>query len=518
MYTLEQFLIILAISAIVALGAKLTRLPYTIALVVVGLVLGTIDIPALEEAKTFITNNNTFHTVVIAIFLPALLGEAAIKLPYREFRTNQRTILLLAFGATLITFVIVGFGSQWVLGQSTSVAFTFAALMCATDPISVIGLFRTLGVEHRLSILVEGESLLNDGVAVVLFTIASTSLVTYINEGTLGFFHAIETFVWVVGGGALVGIIMGYIISKLIALIDDYPLEIVFSIICFFGSYLLSEQIHVSGVISVVIAGLIFGNYGAKIGMSPTTKLSISSFWDAISLLANSVIFLMVGLEIDRINFANHFWEILLAICLILIARAIATYSVLIFGRNLKRGWKHIIYWGGLRGSLSIALALSLPNGFPHRDDILVLAFSVVVFSLIIQGLTIKPLIQKLKLTKTHQEEEDYQDAIADIYRYEAAIEEIESARKDGLLHGESYTELREDYDLKLRKKQEVLNVLYQKYPDLKDRQIKGMQQRLLARQYEALNALESKELVSSSLIDKKHKEIADALEEAKES
>ena len=283
-----------------------------------------------------------------------------------------------------------------MIGLPLIVAFTFAALMSATDPISVLSIFKSLGVSKKLAVTIEGESLLNDGIAVVLFQISSIYLITYIQMGIAGFGSGVLLFLKFSVGGLVIGLLLGFVFSQLLRPFDDYPLEVAFSALLFFGCYFIAEHFHFSGVIAVVVGGLIFGNYGAKIGMSKQTKVNINTFWDSITQIANSLIFLMIGLEIRHIDFADKWGIIILAILIVVVGRVIAVYSSTTIVKGLSLNEKHIINWGGLKGSLSIALALSLPADFQGKETILLLTFSVVLFSLLVQGLTIKPLVRKL--------------------------------------------------------------------------------------------------------------------------
>ncbi|OKP66958.1 sodium:proton antiporter [Paenibacillus sp. P3E] len=398
--TFIQVLILLAISIGVIAVAKKVNQPYSIALVMVGLFLGLVRVPVLEDAEVFITQSHVFQAIIISLFLPILLGDATLKLPFSHLMEQRKPVLALAFGGTLLSFLIIGLSVYWGLGLPLIVSFTFAALMSATDPISVISIFKSLGVPKNIVTIIEGESLFNDGIAVVLFQISSVYLLSYMEMGWAGIGSGILLFLKFALGGILVGAIMGYIFSQLIRLYDDFPLEIGFSMLLFFGSYFISEHFEVSGVIAVAVSGLIFGNYGARVGMSETTKTNINSFWDVITLVANSLIFLMIGLEIKNINFSDKWGLILAAIVIVLLGRTIALYTSLAALRNFPGSWKSVLNWGGLKGSLSIALALSLPMSFEGRQDILVLTFSVVLFSLLVQGLSIKPLVKKLGLTQ----------------------------------------------------------------------------------------------------------------------
>ncbi|OKP90368.1 sodium:proton antiporter [Paenibacillus sp. P32E] len=398
--TFIQVLILLAISIGVIAVAKKVNQPYSIALVMVGLFLGLVRVPVLEDAEVFITQSHVFQAIIISLFLPILLGDATLKLPFSHLMDQRKPVLALAFGGTLLSFLIIGLSVYWGLGLPLIVSFTFAALMSATDPISVISIFKSLGVPKNIVTIIEGESLFNDGIAVVLFQISSIYLLSYMEMGWAGIGSGILLFLKFALGGILIGAIMGYIFSQLIRLYDDFPLEIGFSMLLFFGSYFISEHFEVSGVIAVAVSGLIFGNYGARVGMSETTKTNINSFWDVITLVANSLIFLMIGLEIKNINFSDKWGLILAAIVIVLLGRTIALYTSLAALRNFPGSWKSVLNWGGLKGSLSIALALSLPMSFEGRQDILVLTFSVVLFSLLVQGLSIKPLVKKLGLTQ----------------------------------------------------------------------------------------------------------------------
>lgn len=402
-----QLLILLAVSMFVIAIAKKLNQPYSIALVIVGLLLGVTHIPILEEAETYITQSHVFQAIIISLFLPILLGDATLKLPFSHLREQGKPVLALSLGGTLLSFLIIALSSYYVIGLPLIVAFTFASLMSATDPISVISIFKSLGVPKSVVTIIEGESLFNDGIAVVLFQISSIYLLSYMEMGWVGGIGSgILLFLKFSLGGIAIGAVMGFIFSQIIRFYDDYPLEIGFSMLLFFGSYFIAEHFHVSGVIAVVVCGLIFGNYGAKIGMSETTEMNINSFWDVITLIANSIIFLMIGLEIKNIDFAHRWQMILLAIVIVLVGRTLALYTSVSVLRNFPRSWKSVLNWGGLKGSLSIALALSLPQSFEGREDVLVLTFSVVLFSLLVQGLTIKPLVLRLGLSSHNQKSE----------------------------------------------------------------------------------------------------------------
>lgn len=397
-----QILIMLAIAISVVGIARKIKQPDTIALVLVGLVLGitSFPIPLINQAEEFITQSSVFQVIIISLFLPILLGDATLKLPFHDLYKQKNTVIGMALGGTFLSFIIIGFSGHYLIGLPIAVAFTFAALMSATDPISVLSIFKSAGVSKKLSTIMEGESLLNDGIAIVLFQIAAVYLLTYIEMGWAGIGSGVLLFFKFALGGILVGVVLGFIFSQVIRFYDDYPFEIAVSVLLFFGSYFIAEHFHVSGVIAVVAGGFVFGDYGGKIGMSEITQRYINSFWDVIALIANSLIFLIVGLEIRNIDFDGQWKIIIIAILIVIGARMIALYLSTRPAKSLSRRERILLNWGGLKGSLSIALALSLPVSFEGRETVLLLTFSVVLFSLLVQGLTLKPLIKILGLSK----------------------------------------------------------------------------------------------------------------------
>ncbi|WP_147532928.1 Na+/H+ antiporter [Bacillus marasmi] len=508
----ELVLILVMLAAGITAIAKKFKQPYPIALVIIGAIIGLVNIPVLEPVKTFITEGEVFNFVIITIFLPALLGEAAFKLPIKHLTENKAPILALAIGGTFLSFIITGFAGIWLLDFSVPTAFVFAALMSATDPVSVLSIFKSVGVKKKLAIVIEGESLFNDGLAVVLFKISAFYLLTYLDLGFEGVGHGLWEFVKVISLGLIVGGSLGYVFSKITQFFDDYPLEIIFSIILFYGSFLIAESLHASGVIAVVVSAIIFGNYGAKIGMSPTTKLNINNFWEVTALLANSLVFLMVGLEITIIDVADKWGLIILAILIVLVARSIAVYLSVAVIKNFPNPWKHIINWGGLKGSLSIALVLSLPRNFEGREEILILAFSVVLFSLVVQGLTVKPLLSWLGVNKKEEGFLEYEEMIARAYRLEAAINEINKVKNELFITENVTKEMIQKYETELLKLRADLDILFQKYPELKLKQQEVLQKHSLYAQHEAIERLYKEEVISYEVANQQQETITDKL------
>ncbi|MEW9670068.1 cation:proton antiporter [Ammoniphilus sp. 3BR4] len=508
----ELVLLLLAIAAGVTAIAKKLDQPYPIALVVVGTIIGLVHIPGLDELKEFVAEDEVFRFAIISIFLPSLLGEATLKLPFYHLKENWKPILALALPGTLISFMVTGFLAFQLLGLSLQVAFAFAALMAATDPVSVLSIFKRLGVSHRLATVMEGESLVNDGVAVVLFSISSVYLLQYMEMGWGGLVLGIGLFFKVAFGGIVIGAVLAYIFSHVTRFYDDYPLEIIFSMILFYGSFFIAEYFHVSGVIAVVVAGIIFGNYGARIGMSPTTKLNIGTFWDVTALVANSLVFLMVGLEITRIDLSDKWTMIALAIVVVLIARSVAVYASLAFSKYIPSSWKHIFNWGGLKGSLSIALALSLPLTFPGREEVIVLAFGVVLFSLIIQGITIKPLVAILGVRSEGEEIAEYEAAISKVHRYLAGRQELQAMREEAIISQVVFARLDHEYRNKLDGAYKKLEELSEMHPELQLEQIETAMKKVLYAEHEAVDQLSKRHVLSALVAEREREEIVDLL------
>ena len=360
----------------------------------------------------------------------------------------------------------------------------------------------------------EGESLINDGLAVVLFTISAYQLTHFLQAGSTGIMLMLLEFIKVIAGGFLIGGTIAYLFSKLIKQFDDYPLEIIFSMLLFYGAFFIAEIYHFSGVIAVVIAGLIFGNYGKRIGMSPTTSLNINTFWDVAALVANSLVFLMVGLEISRISLAYKWQYLLGAILIVLFSRSAAVYLSTGLFKKIPWSWKHIFNWGGLKGSLSLALAFSLPTSFPRREEILVFAFGVVLFSLIVQGLTIKPLVSTLGLINERKSILIYEKLLSRIYRYSAGKKQLLKLQEDGTISPVISQNLQQQYEQELDKLHVKLADLYEERPQLHEEQRRWAIKQALFAEHEALENLSNRGLILDKIAEEQQRQIIDIMVE----
>jgi len=346
--------------------------------------------------------------IIFMVFLPGLLFEAGININIQVLRRNLAPILTVAIFGLLIAAMVSGYAVHRFTGLALLPALVFGALISATDPISVLALFKQLGVSKRLATIVEGESLFNDGTAVVLFQL----LVAAVATGEIHPLEGVGRFLMVALGGLGIGLGLGYVISRITAEIDDPQVEITLTTILAYGSFLIAEHFHLSGVIATVGAGLMIGNFGAQVGMSSRTKIALWSFWEYVGFVINSLIFLLIGIEVHVLDLAEFWQPILLAIVAALLGRTLAVYTLTPIVNRFSKpavptAWQHVLNWGGIRGGVSIALALSLTTDFPQRGLVLAMTFGVVAFSIVVQGLTVSPLMRRLGIEMGSEDEYD---------------------------------------------------------------------------------------------------------------
>ncbi|NQS91753.1 MAG: Na+/H+ antiporter, partial [Chloroflexi bacterium] len=411
---------LLLIASLVGIVTERLRVPYTAGLVVIGLFLALIGQREINVSPEFI----------LGLLVPPLIFEAAFKVKAKDLLQDLAPILSLAIPGVLLTTLLVGGVLYWGTDFSLITALLFGSLIAATDPVAVVALFRSLGVPHRLQLLLEGESLLNDGTAIVIFNLMVTIAVTgYFNLG-----ESILNFIVVFGGGIIIGFLLGLLISLAISLIDNPLIETTLTTVLAFGSYVLAEQFHVSGVLAVVAAGIVSGNLGPG-RMAPTTRILVYNFWEIAAFLANSFVFLIIGLTIDLNILITDWNAIVWAIAAVLVARAVSIYGLSWIGKGIPRRYKHVLYWGGLRGAISLALALSLPASLGEQGTIIrSMAFGVVLFTLLVQGLTMKPFITRMGLVEISPAQEEYEGLNARAVMARTAYNRLESMYKDGLL------------------------------------------------------------------------------------
>ena len=428
--TTETLIIeLLLIASIVAIIVRRLQVPYTVALVVVGLLI-TSQSPLQVELTP---------ELILALFVPPLVFEAAFHLNLQELRRNLVPILILAIPGVILTMLIVGGIVSWGVGLALPTALVFGVIVAATDPVAVVSIFRSLGVPKRLSVLIESESLFNDGTALVLFKL----MLVVAASGTFNLVSGVMDFMRIAVGGLVVGLVLGWAISRLIARIDDYLIETTLTTVLAFGSYLVAEQLHFSGVLAVVAAGLINGNLGSQ-GMSPTTRIVLFNFWEYLAFLTNSMVFLLIGLEVDIPALLDAWLPIVWAIGSVILARVVVVYGLSLVSRRftepISLRWQHVLTWGGLRGALSLALALSLPASFgPDRALLRTMAFGVVLFTLLVQATTMRSLIRRLGIIIRGPEQLEYEARHARLTALRSAEDHLEHRFREGLISSHAW-------------------------------------------------------------------------------
>jgi CPA1 family monovalent cation:H+ antiporter len=381
----EDALVLLSVAAVVALMTRRLRLPYSVGLVLAGMALG---------ALPFTLRIGLTRDLVFSTLLPPLIFDAAFHLRWKDLRAELPLVLTLASFGVAISGAVTAMGMHYVALWPWAAALVFGALIAATDPVAVIETFREAGSKGRLSLLIQSESLLNDGAAAVAFAVAvawasgkgPTPLVV------LGMLAA------VVAGSLACGIAVAATTLFLVGRTEDHLVELTFTTVAAYGSFLLAEQLHASGVLAAITAGLIIGNRGPLGILSDRGRVAVDAFWAYAAFAASSIVFLLIGMRETSQHFAA-IWEVaLMAIAFVLLGRAASVYPICaIFARSPSRVTmrdQNALFWGGLRGALALALALGLPVDFPSRDEVITVSFAVVAFSIFVQGLSMPAILR----------------------------------------------------------------------------------------------------------------------------
>ena len=403
--------VLLGLSAVFGyINHKYLRLPHTIGLVVIALLASgaivlfdaVVESSQVAETVTAALRSIDFHATLMEGMLSVLLFAGAVHVDFSELAERKWAIGLMATVGVLVSTFVVG-TSAWYVMHAFGIeipyiwALVFGSLISPTDPVAVLGILKTVRVPRLLEAKIAGESLFNDGVGVVVFTIIVALAVG--GQGEVGPTDAAVLFIAEAFGGALLGFAAGYLAYLAMRVIDEHNLEVLITLALVFCTYAIALHLHISGPIAMVIAGLFIGNHGAKFAMSENTREHVFQFWELSDEILNSVLFLLIGLEVLVIGFSPQFAGIaLLSIPIVLAARWIAVaipISLLAVREKFTEGAVVILTWGGLRGGISVALALSLPAS-DFKAPILAATYAVVVFSIIVQGLTMKPLVRRM--------------------------------------------------------------------------------------------------------------------------
>lgn len=384
-FDIERVEVLLLIAAIVAIFTRKLRVPYSVGLVATGVFLSLFSIePNLKLTRE----------LIFTILLPPLIFEAAFFLHWQELKRDFGVITTFASIGVVLSAMVTAVGMHYVAGWQWIGAAIFGVLIAATDPVSVIATFKEAGVQGRLRILVEAESLFNDGIAAVLFAV-----VTAIAAGQAVTAGSVSlSLVQIVIGGILCGAAVATVALFLSGRSKDHLVELTFTTVAAYGAFLLAEHLHVSGVLATLTAGLMMGNLGHLGIVSGRGRETVEAFWEYAAFVTNSLIFLLIGIREGQ----QDFWKLGViaasAIALVLAGRAVAIYPVSLlfaFGKKaVSYRHQHVMVWGGLRGALGLALAMSLPENIPQRSEIITVTFAVVAFSIFVQGLTMTPVLR----------------------------------------------------------------------------------------------------------------------------
>jgi CPA1 family monovalent cation:H+ antiporter len=383
----------------VILVTRRLAVPYTLGLVVVGLLIGFFEsIPSIHLTPD----------LVLFVFLPALLFEGSWTISVRLLLENKVTIFLLAVPGVLLELILIAVPLHFLTRLDWGESFLLSAILSPTDPVAVLGLFRQLKVNAKLSSIIEGESLFNDGVAGALYQVFLAFVLVSAHSQTISggqaWLNGIETFLYEAGGGILIGGACGFLVSRFVRHIDDPLIETTITIVTAYGVYLVADFLHTSGILAVILAGLIIGSYGRSIGMSEHTREAVDDFWSMIAFLANALVFLLVGVELNPLLFLSSRQDVTLlvtaglAIVAVLLARFV---MVLLLPRKAPlgislRSWRFVIFWSGLRGALSLALVLALPIDVPNRSALVFSTYAVILFTLLVQGFSLRWILKRL--------------------------------------------------------------------------------------------------------------------------
>ena len=492
-------LLLLFIAILVSVVAKRLRLPYTVGLVIIGLGIAFFSTEAILISPE----------VIMGIFVPPLLFEASFHIRFDDLRRDFGLIMLFAIPGVILTTLLVGYAVQQGTGIEITTALVFGALIAATDPVAVVALFKQLGVPKRLQILLEGESLFNDGTAIVMFGL----MLSIVEKGEFVLTDSLMDFLRIAGGGVFVGVILGFFASQAVQRINDPLVETAITTILAFGSYLLAEYFHISGVLAVVMAGMVSGNVGPR-GMSPTTRIVVNNFWEFGAFVANSLVFLIIGLSISLDILIDNWQAIGVAILATLGARAVGIYGFSLFGKDIPQKWKHILYWGGLRGAIVLALALSLPSDFPERERLLAMAFGVVLFTLLVQGFSMDALVRKMGLIKRTESQTEYERRHARFLSTRAAYEHLAKMSKQGIFSEHTWQQMQAIFEKRESHLRKAIKEILQVNPLVEIEELDTARGEALRVERSTIESLHRDGVISEDIYEELVNEIDEALTE----
>jgi CPA1 family monovalent cation:H+ antiporter len=495
------------VAALVAIVGRRLRVPYTVALVVAGLLLTYQQTEPVELTSE----------LILAVLVPPLVFEAAFHIQLRQLRDNLLPILALAIPGVLLTTAVVGLIVAVGLHIPLMTGLVFGAVISATDPVSVVALFRRLNVPRRLAVIVEGESLFNDGTAIVLFQLVLAAAL----PASAGLHRpspavAVLDFIRVSAGGIALGLGLGWLTAKLVAWLDDYLIETTLTTILAFGAFVLAERWHVSGVLAVVGAGLVNGNIGPR-GMSPTTRVVLYNFWEFVAFAINSLVFVLIGSQVKLPQLLAALGPVAVAVLAVLVSRAVVVYGLTWLVHRYRGGvpwaYRHVLFWGGLRGAISLALVLSLPPVFPERDLLRVMTLGVVVLLLLTQGTTMRLLIRSLHLAVGREGSREYERRQGRLLAAQAARQRLRELNDAGLISATIWDQVAAELDDQFRRRLDSQRELLRERPALQAEVLADVRQESLRAERAALINLLNEGQISEEIFEELVAEVDQQLE-----
>ncbi len=505
----------LTIAALVAIFARYrSKLPYTVALVLVGL--GLTFIP-----NDFFTFEAEVGDLILFVLVPPLIFEATLHISWGDLKRDLFSIVMLAVFGSILGALIVGWMVHNYVGLGLFAAAAFGVLISATDPVAVVSVFRSLGVDKRLALLVEGESLFNDGVAIVLF--AATIALAENGIDTFSFTDTLLDFVRVAGGGLIIGTALGFAVSGIVLqLVDDHLIETASTVALAFGAFIAAELFHVSGILAVVAAGLIAGNWGRK-NTSATTDFVLNSFWEFLAFVANSFVFLLIGLEAEIAQMITNWHWILLTVLVVVVSRLLIIYGLTAITDLLQRAlkgnrpipanYKPVMWWGGLRGAISLALALSLignPDFLNESSLIITLTFGVVLFTLLAQATTLPNMLNWLHLTETPEHKKEQQRKQGVLIAKRAGKEAVRQLHQQGAIAPDVWKAVEAVYDEDIKASAADLLRHLNAYAELTADMVMQTRAEALQAERAALNQAAKRGLISEGILDELARDLDD--------
>ncbi|MBD2615477.1 MAG: sodium:proton antiporter [Nostoc sp. GBBB01] len=490
-------IILLLVATAVALLSRQLRIPYVTGLVLAGL-------PITELLSRPLGLN---PTLVLNLFLPILIFEAGINTDVSRLRSTFKPIALLAGPGAIISSGIIAVLLKFGLGLSWIPALFVGVILANTDTVSMIAVFKEIPVPSRLSTIVEGETLFNDAAALVSFNL----ILQVYSTGSITFLEGIKQLLFISLGGCIIGLILGYLTIPVFARLDDPLSSLLLTVAVALGTFQVGQSLGVSGAVAVVVAGLIFGNLGLSRNTSASSRITLLSFWEYASFTVNTFIFLLIGVEIDLGILWKTLPAIIFAVLAYQVGRLLTVYPLLLgirwFDRPIPLRWQHLLFLGNIKGSLSMALALSLPTTLPGREILIALVFGSVLVSLVGQGLSLPWVVKRLELSQFSPLQQQIEELQAELMTSKSAQDELDNLLKSGVLPKAVYEEMRSAYQVRIAKAEKAVRELYNRRPqDLEAKngdlsKMDAIRRRLLLAEKGALNEALRKRILSEEIV-----------------